>query len=294
MKEMDSNLNAEIIRWQENLFKRSMRRGGKLKKIEELVGNAAGQQCLEISSGDGTISTHLRSLGGRWKTLAIHPEAATSLGYSLPETILPLEEEKLPFDDQSLDRVVVVDALKYTEPNGNFIRECHRVLKSDGWVIICEEYRRPISCTALLQRIFGVTPVAQGAKRNGYTAKELYHILNEGFDVPETICYSNAALESTATWGEFVQKTLCGGPYWRIPQNAGQNVVHAYRKLNTLMGLTYPWLWLLGKLEFFPGHKLAIKSRRRLWRPRHKPQLVDGRSIAEATINTKIGTAAPF
>jgi len=118
--------------------------------------------------------------------------------------------------------------------------------------------------------MFGITPVAKGLKRNGYTGSELYNILKDGFDVPETILYSNGLLESAATIGEFAQKLILPEHYWMVREKA------------------------LSKLEFLPGHKLLVKSRRRPWRPRLSPKLIDGRSIAEAAINTKIGTAAPF
>ena len=58
--------------------------------------------------------------------------------------------------------------------------------------------------------------------------------------------------------------------------------------------LTYPLMWIFSKFNFLPNHEMILKSRRRRWSPRRQPKLVDGRSIAEATINTRIGTAAPF
>jgi SAM-dependent methyltransferase len=294
MEEMDNNLDVEIRLWQEKLFKRSIRRTRKLNKIEGLVGSTAGQQCLEISSGDGMISTHLRSLGGSWKTTVSTENAAASIGYSISEPLTLIEQGKLPFEDQSFDMVVIVDALKGFAADADFIRECHRILKADGWVVISEEYRRPVSITALFQRLFGVSPIAKGLKRNGYTGHELYHILKDGFDVPETVSYSNGLLECAASVGEFTQKLMLGGHYWMVRKKPEHDVLYRYRKLHSFAGIAYPLLWILSKLEFLPGHKLVVKSRRRPWRPRQQPKLVDGRSIAEATINTKIGTAAPF
>ncbi len=295
MEEMDNNLDGEIRLWQEKLFKRSIRRARKLSKLEELVGRTAGLQCLEVSSGDGMVSAHLRSLGGSWKTAVSTQSAAVSIGYGTNEnnTVL-INHGKLPFEDQSFDRVVIADALKEFAADQDFIRECHRILKADGWVVISETYRRPASLVALLQRLFGMSPVAMGQKRNGYTSGELYNILKDGFDVPETIAYSNGLLEAAATIGELAQKQVIGTPYWLVREKAGKDLLYRYRRMHTLAGIAYPLLWILSKFEFLPGHKLLVKSRRRLWRPRQQPKLIDGRSIAEATINTKIGTAAPF
>ena len=294
MEEVDTNLNAEIRLWQEKLFKRSVRRARKLARIESLAGNTSNLQCLEVSSGDSVISAHLRSLGGSWKTTVSTESAAESIGYGISEKIALIENGKLSFDDNAFDMVVIVDALKGIAADGAFIRECHRVLKPAGWVVISEECRRPISIVALLQRLFGVSPVAQGAKRNGYTGSELYNILKDGFDVPETILYSNGLLESATAIGESIQKLIIPEHYWMIREKTGQEELYRYRRLHALAGIAYPLLWILSKLEFLPRHKLLVKSRRRHWRPRTQPKLVDGRSIAEAAINTKIGTAAPF
>ena len=294
MKEMDQNLNAEIRRWQEKLFKRSIRRQRKLARLRELTGTALNLHCLEVSSGDGLISTGLRELGGSWKTAVTNPTAADSVGCFLSETITRIENGRLPFEDSTFDRLVIVDTLKEFENDYDFLHECHRVIKNDGWLIISEVRRKPIGPTALLQRIFGISPSARGAHRNGYKEQELFDKLKDGFDVPETIVYSNGLFETVATLGEGVQKLIAGGPYWLVSGTAGQDVLYRYRRLNGLAALAAPLLWLLSSLEFLPGHKLLVKSRRRHWRPRLQPKLIDGRSIAEAAINTKIGTAAPF
>jgi 2-polyprenyl-3-methyl-5-hydroxy-6-metoxy-1,4-benzoquinol methylase len=294
MKEMNNNLDGEIRLWQEKLFKRSLRRTRKLARLQELVGRTSGLQCLEVSDGDGMLSTHLLSLGGSWKTATSTESAAASINPGGTEPATLIDHGKLPFDDHAFDVVVIVDALKGIAADQDFIRECHRILKADGWVVISEQYRRPASLVALLQRLFGVSPVAKGQKRNGYTSSELYNILKDGFDVPEIIGYSNGLFEAAATIGEFAQNLVIGHPYWLVPKKSGQELLYRYRRLNTLAGLAYPLLWILSKLEFLPGHKLLLKSRRRIWRPRKTPKLVDGRSIAEAAINTKIGTAAPF
>ena len=291
---MDTNLDTEVRLWQEKLFKHSVRRRRKLDKLEALVGNTTPLQCLEISSGDGIFSAHMRALGGSWKTAVTAKEAEDSLGYNLSETITRIENGKLPFDDQQFGMVVIIDALKGIAVDTEFIRECHRVLKPDGWVIISEECRRPFSITALLRRLLGVTPIAKGQKRNGYTSSELYNILKDGFDVPETLLYSNGLLESASAIGEALQKLIIPEHYWMIRAKTGQEELYRYQRLHLLAGFAYPLLWVLSQFDFLPGHKLLVKSRRRHWRPRTQPKLIDGRSIAEAAINTKIGTAAPF
>lgn len=294
MREIDNNLGSEIRIWQEKLFNSSIRRTRKLRRIATLAGNTGSLYCLEISAGDGSISAHLRSLGGSWRTAVSTTAAADSIRYGISEKITLIENEILPFEDNTFDMVVIVDALKDISADCEFIRECHRVLKNEGSVIITEECRRPADITALFRKLLGVSPVSRGQKRNGYTNHELYNILKDGFDVPATDLYSNGLLETACAFGEAIQKIIIPDPYWMIRSKAGQEELYRYRRLYTVGRLAQPLQWILALFEFLPGHKLAVKSRRRPWRPRLQPKLVDGRSIAEAAINTKIGTAAPF
>ncbi|MDF7824863.1 methyltransferase domain-containing protein [Pontiellaceae bacterium B12227] len=294
MRETNNNRDTGVRVWQEKLLDRSIRRSRKLKRLKEAVGSSLNLQCLEISEGDGTISAQLRTLGGSWKTAPVSKEAADSISYSLSETLVPLENEKLPFEDHTFDRLIIVDALKRFDDDYEFLHECHRVLKNDGWLIIAEARRVPISLTSLLQHLFRLTPANQGAWRNGYKQQELFDKLKDGYDVPEIGVYSNGLLESTATFGEAIQKMFTPLPYWLMQEQLPQSEFKRFQRLQALGSAAYPLLWLLAQFEFIPGHKLLVRSRRRHWRPRLQPKLIDGRSIAEAAINTKIGTAAPF
>jgi SAM-dependent methyltransferase len=294
MRETDINLETEVRIWQEKLLTRSVRRSSKMERLKKAVGSSSNFQCLEISEGDGTVSAQLRTLGGSWKTAVPNPEGFNSVSYSLKENISLIHDEKLPFEDNSFDRLVIVDALKYFEDDYDFLHECHRVLRNDGWLIITENRRVPISLTALLQGMFGLSPLNRGAKRKGYKVMELFDKLKDGYDVPETIVYSNGLLECIATLGEIIQKTIISVPYWLVKEDVAQDELARYKRLQAFASIAFPLTWLASKFEFIPGHKLLVRSRRRHWRPRLQPKLIHGRTIAEAAINTKIGTAAPF
>lgn len=294
MSDTANNLDKEVRIWQEKLFERSIRRRRKADRLKKLVGGTLNLQCLEVSAGDGTISSQLRQLGGSWRTAVSTKAAADSISYSLSETITLVENGKLPFEDNTFDRLVIVDALKCFSDDYEFLHECHRVIKNDGWLVISENRRVPVGLVAFCQRMCGALPVSKGARRNGYKVQELFDKLRDGYDVPETILYSNSLFEAAVTLGEGFQKMVMRDPYWLVREKVGQDELYRYRRLYGMSGFAYPLLWLLSKLEFLPGQKILVKSRRRHWRPRLQPKLIDGRSIAEAAINTKIGTAAPF
>ncbi len=292
MKEMDKNISSEVVRWQEKLFQRSVRRQMRLRKLKELLGAVSNQHCLEICEGDGVISSQLRAEGGSWTTFVPSAEAQTSLNYFVKNNTQVLQNETIDAPDHSFDAVVVVDALERMRDDRAFIKECHRVLKTDGRLIISVARRG----------IFGFMKPGwkrKGLARSGYSSTEFFDVLKNGFDVPETISYSTCCVELPGLLCEGIANKLAGGAYNMPPADADTEAFYHYTKLYALGTLIYPLMWLLSKLEvvllfIMPGQHLVAKTKRRVWSERRTPILIDGRSIAEAALNTKIGTAAAF
>ena len=300
MNVMDKNIDEEVVRWQQKLFTRSIRRQAKLRKIKRLLGVMSNQQCLEISSGDGVISDQLRRDGGNWTTIAVSNEAQAALSYFLKEEIPLLQNGTTNIPDQSMDVVVLVDVLERMKNDHAFIKECHRVLKPDGRLILSVA-RKTIfgEGGGLMRFILGLSWRRRGLARPGYSARDFFDVLKDGFDVPETESYSTCCIEMPGILCEAFANKLARGPYNLPPENTGTEEFYHYTTLYALGSLIYPLMWFLSKIEGFllfvmPGHNLAAKTKRRIWRERRTPILVDGRSIAEAALNTKIGTAAPF
>lgn len=296
---MDANLRNEVVRWQEKLFKRSVRRQMRLRKIKQFVGNTTGQHCLEITAGDGIISAQLRESGGTWTSLVQHAEAQTALSYFVNGDINVLQGAKIAEPDGKFDTVVIVDALERLRDDYAFIRECHRVLKSDGRLVV--NAARKMVCLGVcpLRSALGMSWRSKGLERPGYTSGEFFEVLKDGFDVPETDSYATCCVEMPGLLCEAAANKLTGGPYNMPGENTGTEQFYHYTKLNVFAALVYPLMWLLTRMEeslliFMPGHNMVAKTKRRVWRARRQPVLIDGRSIAEAAINTKIGTAAPF
>jgi SAM-dependent methyltransferase len=299
MKAMDANLRSEVVRWQEKLFKRSVRRQIRFRTIKELIGITTNQNCLEITAGDGVISARLREGGGRWKTLVLSHPAKASLDWLVEDQVEVLQGPAIKDPDGTYDVVVIVDALERVRDDYAFIKECHRVLKSDGRLVITAARKALYLGACPLRSMLGLSWRAKGLERPGYTSGELFEVLKDGFDVPETDSYSTCCVEVPGLICEAIANKMTHGPYNMPSENTGTEQFYQYTKLNVLAMLVYPLMWLLAKLEddllfFASGHNLVAKTKRRVWRARKQPILIDGRSIAEAAINTKIGTAAPF
>jgi hypothetical protein len=299
MKAMDVNLRNEVVRWQEKLFKRSVRRQMRLRKIKELIGITTNQNCLEITAGDGVISARLREGGGRWKTLVLSHTAKSALDWFVEDQVEVLQGAAIKDADGSYDLVVIVDALERVRDDFAFIKECHRVLKPDGRLVITAARKMLCLGSCPLRSAVGLSWKAKGLERNGYTSGEFFEVLKDGFDVPDTDSYSTCCVEVPGLLCEAAANKLARGPYNMPGEHAGTEEFYHYTKLNVFATLVYPLMWVLSKLEekllfFVPGHNMVAKTKRRVWRARKQPVLIDGRSIAEAAINTKIGTAAPF
>ena len=89
---------------------------------------------------------------------------------------------------------------------------------------------------------------------------ELFNILKDGFDVPETIVHSNGALEFAAVIGEYIQTCLLKDYCWMLKKQPERDILFRYRRLFSLSGFLQPLTWLLSTLEFLPGHRLARKK----------------------------------
>jgi len=297
---MNQNLSSEALRWQEKLFKRSVRRQDRLRKVKHLLGITSNQDCLEVTSGDGVISQQLRLDGGTWTTLATSHDAQASLAYFVKPAAEVLDGSTIHAPDHSFDAVVIIDALERIRDDHAFIKECHRVLKPDGRLVVTAARKMPFSLGGgPLRALLGQSWKRRGLERAGYSAREFFDVLKDGFDVPETSSYSTCCVEFPGLFCEAAANKLAHGPYNMPPANADTEQFYHYTKLYAFGTVAYPFMWLFAKIDkvlqfVLPGHNMVAKTKRRVWRARRAPVLIDGRSIAEAALNTKIGTAAPF
>ena len=102
-----------------------------------------------------------------------------------------------------------------------------------------------------MQHLFKVAPNNYGCARNGYSKDQIYRILKDGFDVPETVYYSNALLEIMAAIGDVIQRKINQGPAWLIPKQLSQENLYFYRNLHLFSKLIYPYTGYHHWLIFF-------------------------------------------
>ncbi|HBA85772.1 MAG TPA: hypothetical protein DCZ95_16945 [Verrucomicrobia bacterium] len=268
----------------------------RLREIVGILGPVDSQACLDLVNDEAT-SYNLRQSnvikGCRWHSSAVGASKFEALRKLVRENISMVEGAALPFENGQFDAMVVADHLEYLADDEKFIAECHRVLKASGRLVISVPRARPWSLVRIFRELTGLVDKSRPLARPGYTESQLFEVLKDGFDVQESHTYSQFFVEMT---GALLQ-WLSGYPSVQDDDNdedAARRLQKALRIYAFFQGL----FWLAHVLDyalfFMLGSNIVVRAKRRMWVPRRTPKLSDGRSIAEAALQSKIGTAAPF
>lgn len=262
---------------QAHIFRKSVPLKLRLQEILRALGPAEGLTCLEVGTENGALSQQLRRHGGSWQTVVWSQEEAEAVGRALGEKAHVFSEGGLPFKKKLFDVVVVSDFLERFRDDVAFIEECHKVLKPDGRLIVSATRIGAWRPVEVLRSALGQTYHKRGFVRPGYTESELFRVLKSGFDVHVVRAYSRFFVELTdaivARMDERVRAAA-------VPGDRG------LARLYTLAGVFYRLAYQLDALVLFSrGYHFIATAKRRAWRPRNAPVLVDGRSITEAVLS---------
>lgn len=291
--ETTSPVNAEIVQLRVKIFLRSPLRRKLLARIMRMLDKVTGQQVLEIS-GDDALSAAMQNAGGGgggvWNSLAVSETQAELLSEAGIARIHLADLPQLPFEDNSFDAVVASDVLEYVDKPAEFMAELHRVMRSKTRLILHVRRKRK-TLVEIFRKISGLTDPTRPMARPGFTPAELFDVLKDGFDVQETTGYGRFFMEFANLLAE-----LFAGVIPSACEPAALNERRLKRAAAVYTAFT-PVFWVAGFLDvlffFLPEHHMVLRAKRRMmWVPRVTPRLRDGRSIAEAALGSKIGTAA--
>jgi SAM-dependent methyltransferase len=287
---------SEIADLRARLFAKSVPDQLRLAQIRHQLGGASSGLCLDVAVSDGAYSRELRRLPGRWATVCLDPAVAEDLRRDLPEdSVLTLEDGRLPYPDQSFDFVVLPDVLPAVEDDYAFVRECHRVLKPRSYLIATTPNLKPFSLSRGLRRLLGMSELKRGFLRPGYTERHLYDLFKDGFDMVESHAWSHFFLESAQAVTQVLLASALGGVR---PGAGGPEEAAALTRAHRVLRLCHPFVRVAAAfdrlLRFTRGHQRIAQLKTRMWIPRREVKIRDGRSIADATVNTRIGTAKEF
>ena len=141
-----------------------------------------GRACLDIGFRHPHVCQALRQTGGYWTSVSA-ADSREQAGLALAlgaETVVPLGANgTLPFEDKQFDVLVLaLGSLRGdSEADVALIRECHRVLKAPGYLILTVEFVRPFALADLFYHRRQVT--GTGGR---YSETQLFELLKPGFD----------------------------------------------------------------------------------------------------------------
>ncbi len=258
-------------------FRHSVPLRMRLHETIKVAGATTDLTCLEIGSPNGALSAFLRKQGGRWHSVVLTEDAEASVRAAVEENVHRLVDRTMPFKRKSFDLVVIFDGLEGFHADEAFIEECHRILKPDGRLVVNVHHDKPVSVVRGLRSMLHAVRESPGLVYAGYTESQLFSILKHGFDVHSMRSYSRFFVELIHCIVTFI---LDGIP--RDLPEAGRSIRRVYL-------VASPFYWLASQLDlllfFTRGHALVASAKRRAWRPRNAPVLVDGRSITEAVLS---------
>ncbi|MDD4873277.1 MAG: class I SAM-dependent methyltransferase [Kiritimatiellae bacterium] len=260
-----------------SIFRRALPMQVKLHEIIRSLGSTEKLVCLDIGAENAMMSYYLRKKGGEWHSAVTGQRECEAMNSVVGDNVYVMDGKTLPFKKSFFDVLVIIDYLERAESDESFIEECHRVLKPDGRLIVNVAHIRPWMVLRPMQQMMGLTYDKKGLVRPGYSESQLFNILKHGFDVHNMHSYSRFFVELTDTFAQFFKA--------RAKESDPGNE-KKIKNIYSLAFLPYRIAYQFDMLLFFTrGYNLIATAKRRAWRPRNTPVLVDGRSISEAVLH---------
>jgi SAM-dependent methyltransferase len=250
------------------LFRKSVLKQAKFRRILELLDDPAGKTNLDIGADNGVVSYLLRQRGGRWWSADLDPRAVASIRQLVGTNVHQLDGPRMPFADRSFDQVVVVDYLEHVRDDHAFARELERILVPGGVVLINVPHLQPRSPLNRFRHRIGLTDEWHGHLRAGYTAASLGEVLGPRFRIERSVTYSRFGSELVDTGLNGVYQLMRrrkGGAASSKGTVVTQDDLQRHRKQFRLLSTLYPVLRLTAGadalLPWQAGHKLIIRAR---------------------------------
>ena len=259
------------------LFRKSLPLQVELQELARTIGQTDGLVCLEVGSPNPLFSYRLRKLGGQWHTGILREADMPAFTELLGDNVYLVPDLRLSFKKKIFDVVLIADVLESVKEDEKFIEECHGVLKPDGRLVVNVTRPKPWSLLNPLRDLLGLTSEETGRFRPGYSESELFNVLKHGFDVANMRSYSRWFVEFVDLWVRSA-----------IRRETARQMPGSEARIHRIIKMAGPCYWIGYQLDMFlfftRGFRLVASAKRRAWRPRNAPVLVDGRSISEAVL----------
>ena len=119
------------------LFEKSVLKQAKWNALQDLLGETHEDlDCLDLGSDNGVISYLFRQRGGRWRSADLDEKTVASIRELVGGDVVRVDGRSVPYGDESLDAVVVVDMLEHVETDAELVRDLSRALRPGGVMVL--------------------------------------------------------------------------------------------------------------------------------------------------------------
>jgi SAM-dependent methyltransferase len=256
--------------WALALFQRSVLKQAKYAQILARLADPEGKVNLDIGADNGVISYLLRQHGGQWYSADLDEHTVASIRQLVGTGVYRIDGRKLPFDNGSIDQVVIVDFLEHIPDDASFIRELARVIKPGGRLIINVPHLKPHSIINRIRHAIGLTDAWHGHLRPGYDLSGLTRLLTPHFAVSHVVTYSRCFSELIDTGLNGLYQMKDRRKSGKAASGKGTVVTRSdmqqHRKEFMLLSILYPLLRVLAGLDVLlplqSGYKLIVEATR--------------------------------
>jgi predicted SAM-dependent methyltransferase len=263
------NKENAIMDWQKVLFKRGIKKREKLKKILNFIeGNI--ERGIIVGCETGIIGSFLEKVGGRWIHCDREEETLISSKNILKGALVQIDENSLPFKDESFDIAIIPDFLEHIENESRFLKEVRRIVKRNCFSVITVPHYKKNSILRRFKVLIGMRDEIYGHVRPGYKIDEIKELLEKsGFEIEKIEFYSGSfteLIELTLNIG-FILSGKKERSYKGIISPLKEEDISSRKFLFRIHGIFYPFLRALSLLDrvliFQKGYVIALKARKK-------------------------------
>jgi 2-polyprenyl-3-methyl-5-hydroxy-6-metoxy-1,4-benzoquinol methylase len=258
--------------WALALYRRSVIKQEKIRRIAGMLDDSEGKTCLDIGGDNGIASWLLRRRGGVWHSADLDATTVDSIRRLVGTNVHQIDGTRLPFETSSLDMVVIVDFLEHIESDRLFAGDLARVLRPGGLLVVNVPHLKPGSRLNRLRDSLGLTDEKHGHVRPGYDLAGLTDTLGGEFVLERSRTYSKAFSELVdIALNAAYERKKSRGPEASARSPKGTVVTEAdvarHKTALRLLTFAYPVLWIVVRLDGLlfaqEGYKLIARYRRR-------------------------------
>ncbi len=258
-----------MMEWQRILFKRGIKKRQKLKKILSLM-EGTTEKGIFIGCETGIIGSFIEEFGGRWIHCDREEEPLISSKNILKGHLVRIDENFLPFKDETFDTAIIPDFLEHIENDSGFLKEVRRIIKRNGFAAITVPHYKKNSILRRFKNLIGMKDEIYGHLRPGYKIDEIKELLEKsGFEIEKIEFYSGSFTELVELILNiaFIFSGRKKRSYKGIISPLKEEDISSRKFLFKIHGISYPFLRAFSLLDRFlifqKGYVIALKVRKK-------------------------------